>query len=225
MPVSLEVSRLSAAFPFGSEENLDKQLEFLFDQLPAEPRAWTLCETYMEQATWAFRPIKREELIDEILSPIYKVVKDKSATGSYMLNNVSAHKLAVMFHVFSLGALVDLTLEPCEHSLSPTVLATYNIEILSGNKEADLYHHLGRACLSLRSVFDSPEIATVQAVLLMASYHGNAGKRYTMDSSVSPHPQNRNIHNLTIKVVGFNVAWGQVSSKCKVSAPIVERLC
>ncbi|KJA29960.1 hypothetical protein HYPSUDRAFT_210788 [Hypholoma sublateritium FD-334 SS-4] len=164
MPVSLEVSRLSAAFPFGTEENLDKQLEFLFDQLPEEPRAWTLCETYMEQATWAFRPIKREELIDEILSPIYKAVKDKSATGSYTLNNVSAHKLAVMFHVFSLGALVDLTLEPC-------------------NKEADLYHHLGRACLSLRSVFDSPEIATVQAVLLMASYHGNAGKRYTMDSS------------------------------------------
>ncbi|KAF9482496.1 hypothetical protein BDN70DRAFT_875065 [Pholiota conissans] len=164
LPVSLEIARLSAAFPFGTDESIDKPLEYLFDQLPPEPRAWTLCETYMEQATWAFRPIKREELIDEILSPIYKVVKEKKSSGSYAFDTVSAHRLAVMFHVFALGALVDLTLEPY-------------------NKEADIYYHLGRSCLSLRSVFDSPEMATVQAVLLMAAYHGNAGKRYTMDSS------------------------------------------
>ncbi|KAF8974208.1 fungal-specific transcription factor domain-containing protein [Flammula alnicola] len=163
-PVSLEIARLSASFPFGADGNVDKPLDFLFDHLPPEPRAWSLCETYMEQSTWAFRPLNREELIDEILSPIYKVVKQKQTTGSYTLHAVSAHKLAVMFLIFSVGALVDLTLQPC-------------------SKEADLYYHLGRGCLSLRSVFESPEISTVQAVLLMAYYHANAGKRYTMDSS------------------------------------------
>ncbi|PPQ67833.1 hypothetical protein CVT26_007080, partial [Gymnopilus dilepis] len=110
-PISLEVARLSASFPFGSDESIDKPIEFLFEHLPPEPRAWSLCETYMEQATWIFRPIKREELIDDILSPVYKAVKEKQTTG--VLNpNVTAHKLATMFLVFAVGALVDLTLEP-----------------------------------------------------------------------------------------------------------------
>lgn len=42
--------------------------------------------------------------------------------------------------------------------------------------------HLGCAALSLRSIFDSPEIATVQAVALMAAFHGVGGRKYTMDS-------------------------------------------
>lgn len=82
----------------------------MFEHLPAEPRAWSLCETYMEQATWAFRPIRREELIDDMLSPVYKVVKDRTQLSS---SPVSAHKLAALYLVFSVGALVDLTLEPC----------------------------------------------------------------------------------------------------------------
>lgn len=113
-PVSLEITRLSASFPFGTDEQIDKPMEFLFDHLPPEPRAWSLCETYMEQATWAFRPIKRDELIDDILSPIYKVMKAKQTTGSYPSHSVAAHTLGTLFLVFACGALVDLTLEPCE---------------------------------------------------------------------------------------------------------------
>ncbi|KDR83850.1 hypothetical protein GALMADRAFT_1339423 [Galerina marginata CBS 339.88] len=164
-PVSLEIARLSAAFPFGADGSVDRPMEFLFEHLPPEPRAWSLCETYLEHSTWAFRPIKRDELIDDILSPIYKTVKEKQTIGTFT-STVTAHKLATMFLIFAAGALVDLTLEPCKY-----------------NKEAETYYQLGRASLSLRSVFDSPEIATVQAVLLMATYHGNAGQRYTMDSS------------------------------------------
>lgn len=113
-PVSSEILRLSSAFPFGIDDNAEKTLDFLFENLPPEPRAWSLCETYMEQATWAFSPIRREELIDEILSPIYKVIKEKNASGFYPPHSISAHKLAAMFFVFTLGALVDLTLEPCQ---------------------------------------------------------------------------------------------------------------
>lgn len=89
-------------------------LDQLFDHLPSQPRAWSLCETYMEQASWAFRPIKRDEIIDDILTPTYKALKERRATGSLGAHNVSSHKLAVLFIVFALGALVDLTLEPCE---------------------------------------------------------------------------------------------------------------
>ncbi|TFK43632.1 fungal-specific transcription factor domain-containing protein [Crucibulum laeve] len=162
-PVSLEIARLSASFPFGADGNLDKAYDLLLEHLPSQPRAWSLCETYMEQAAWAFRPIKRDEIIDEILSPTYKALKERQASGTSS-THVSAHKLAVLFLVFALGTLVDLTLEPF-------------------NQEAETYYHLSRGCLALRSVFDSPETATVQAVSLMAVYHGMAGKRYTMDSS------------------------------------------
>jgi hypothetical protein len=64
--------------------------------------------------------------------------------------------------IFASGALVDLTLP-------------------AYNSEAETYSLYARAALSLRSVFDSPVIETVQSIVLMAYYHSNAGKRYTLD--------------------------------------------
>jgi hypothetical protein len=52
------------------------------------------------------------------------------------------------------------------------------------SKEAESYYHLGRSCVALRSVFDSTELSTVQAVSLISSYHQMAGKRHTLDSTV-----------------------------------------
>ncbi|KAG6855100.1 hypothetical protein C0991_006029 [Blastosporella zonata] len=115
--VSPEISQLSSAFPFGandSSEKLEKALDLLFGYLPSQPRAWSLCETYMEHASWVFRPIKRDEIIDEILSPIYKSLKERRGSDSPDPHTIFPHKLAVLFLVFALGALVDLTLEPCE---------------------------------------------------------------------------------------------------------------
>ena len=68
----------------------------------------------MEHASWIFRPLKRDEMIDEIISPVYKAMKDKQTSGSNAIQSISPHKLAVLFIVFSVGAQLDLTLEPCE---------------------------------------------------------------------------------------------------------------
>ncbi|KAF8897440.1 fungal-specific transcription factor domain-containing protein [Infundibulicybe gibba] len=165
-PVSLEIARLSGCFPFGVEADVEGVLDRLFEYLPTQQRASSLCETYMEQGAWAFRPIKREEIINDILSPAYKCLKERQSSGSNSTYCVSPHKLAVLFIVFALGALVDLTLDPY-------------------SDESDKYYHLSRAALSLRSIFDSPEMATVQAVVLMGAYYGMGGKRYTMDSAWS----------------------------------------
>ncbi|TEB30149.1 hypothetical protein FA13DRAFT_1733962 [Coprinellus micaceus] len=160
--ISLEIARMIASFPFDSNGNFEKAVNLLFDRLPPQTRASSLCETYLEQAAWSFRPVKRDEIMEEIISPIYKAVRERTASGT-PIAWFSPHKLAVAYLIFGLGALVDLTLEP--HS-----------------KEAEGYYNLSRACLALRSVFDSPEISTIQAVLLMAAYHAMAGRRYTMDS-------------------------------------------
>jgi hypothetical protein len=112
--LSLELTRLSNAFPFGAEGNAEKALDLLFNHLPSQPRAWSLCETYMEHAAWVFRPLKRDEIVNDVLSPIYKAQKERQTSGSTSTHNISSHRLAVLFLVFALGALVDLTLEPCE---------------------------------------------------------------------------------------------------------------
>ncbi|KAI4526067.1 hypothetical protein K525DRAFT_233716 [Schizophyllum commune Loenen D] len=178
-PLAAEIARLSSSFPFNDGFAVtERTLDLLYTYLPEQPRAWTLCETYLEHAAWSFRPLKRDEIIDDLLTPVYKLKKQR-ATDPTVPHSVSAHKLAVLYCLFAIGALVDLTLPPF-------------------NAEARNYHHLGRAALSSRSVFDSPEIATVQAVLLMANFHTLGGKRYTMDS-----------------------AWSLTSLACKLSQTLI----
>ncbi|KAJ7047468.1 fungal-specific transcription factor domain-containing protein [Mycena alexandri] len=166
--LNVEIARLSNSFPFSAGGAPGRSLDMLFEYLPEQPRAWSLCETYMEQCAWQFRPINREEMIDDFLSPIYKSLRDRKNWNSEadFPHTVSPHKIAVLFMLFALGALVDLTLEP------------HNIE-------SDRYYHASRASLALRSVFDSPEMATVQAILLMSAYHSMGGRNYTMESSWS----------------------------------------
>jgi hypothetical protein len=114
--VSAEIIGFSK-FPFGAEEPTGITLELILSYLPSQPRAWSLCETYLEYASWIFRPLRREEMIDEILSPVYKAMKHKQTSGSSAIESISPHKLAVLLLVFTLGALVDLTLEPCKYSV------------------------------------------------------------------------------------------------------------
>jgi hypothetical protein len=113
--VPAEITEL-LKFPFGAEEPTGVTLELILTYLPPQPRAWSLYETYMEHASWLFRPLKRDEMVDEILSPIYKAVKEKKMYGLRAIESISPHKVAVLFLVFTLGALVDLTLEPCKFS-------------------------------------------------------------------------------------------------------------
>jgi hypothetical protein len=113
-----------------------------------------------------FDPIKRDELIDDILTPVYKLVKATESGHPSPPAPVSPHQLALLYIVFALGAQKDLTLPP-QHP------------------EANLYYHLCRAALSLRSMFDSPEVSTVQAIVLMSMYIYFGGSTYTLDSSWS----------------------------------------
>ncbi len=151
--------------------NLDAILDKLESMLPPQPRAWALCEVYIEHFTWWFRPVKRDELINDILIPIYKArgqtdSDKKSYLPQHAPDNRCPHLLAVLFFVLAVGSLVDLTLPAC-------------------SVEAERYYQLARAALSLRSIFDSPEIETIQAVGFMAVYHSLASSRYSVESAWS----------------------------------------
>lgn len=169
--VSSEISHLSSIVPFNfagisDDDKQNQVMDALFNLLPDYPRATSLCETYMENAAWVFRPITREELIDEILAPVYAVAHDRKQDVSEVKREVSSHTLAVLYMVFAHGALTDLTLPPY-------------------NTEAENYFHLGRLALSLHSVYDLPNTQTLQALCLMALYHANHGRNPTVDSAWS----------------------------------------
>ncbi|KAG0709529.1 fungal-specific transcription factor domain-containing protein [Suillus ampliporus] len=169
--MSADISRLESSLPFSltgipDHDQCQSILASLLSLLPPYPRASALCETYMEHAAWIFRPIRREELIDDIMSPVYALAQNRQSNTTEFKAECPAHTIAALYMVFSQGALMDLTLPSC-------------------NQEAEDYFHLGRVALSLRSVFETPSTQTIQALAVMGYCYSNRGKRYSLHSAWS----------------------------------------
>ena len=162
------LNTLAATFPMGSlcspgPEASESAMTMLLSFLPPRYRASSLCETFLEQASWLFRPVQRDELIQDILTPIYMAKDERENPLCVAVTEVSPHKLSMLYSIFALGALVDLT-------------------VPAFNEECERYHHCARAALVLRSIFDSPMVETVQAILFMIYYCSQSVQRYTRDS-------------------------------------------
>jgi hypothetical protein len=172
-----EFEKLANLFPFTSKSRPDNRtstLALLESFLPTHARAWALSDSYLSHAAYFFRPIKPEELTTSFIPTIYNAASARAASDSPGNNQSSdtssveantPHTLAAMFFLFALGALLDLNLPPY-------------------NAEAEHYYDLGRAALSLHVVVENPQVDTVQALGLMATYHSLAGKKYSRDSAV-----------------------------------------
>ncbi|TFK49096.1 hypothetical protein OE88DRAFT_1663469 [Heliocybe sulcata] len=135
-------------------------LQALEGSLPPITRAWSLCETYYEHCAVYYRPVKRDEFVNYFMTPIYNALKEKPQPGTVVAR--SPHKMAVIYLLFAMGALMDLTQAPY-------------------NKEAWRYAVLGKNALLLRTVKDSPAIETVQAMALLAYFFSQSGRRHTIE--------------------------------------------
>ncbi|THH11525.1 hypothetical protein EW145_g571 [Phellinidium pouzarii] len=160
-----EINHAAEAFPFVLHVNLSKDqvLALIEARLPSYERATALVEAYLENVSWFFLPVQREQIMEVILPSIYK--RQRSGKPDLESGNDSnadvapnIHGLALALALFACGATADLTLVP-------------------QNAEAGLYHHLARAALSLQSVFEGASLKTVQAVMLLAAYDFLAGKK------------------------------------------------
>ncbi|KZP26800.1 hypothetical protein FIBSPDRAFT_1003224 [Athelia psychrophila] len=161
------LKNLAAMFPVGNQcptgpKTFESAMSMLVSCLPDRPRAWSLCENFLEQASWLMRPVKREELIQDIMNPVYAAKEEHENTPQSQLT-VSPHKISILYSIFALGCLADLTLP-------------------AFNREGECYHHYARAALTLRSMFESPVVETVQAILFLAYYCINSAQRYNRDS-------------------------------------------
>ncbi|KAJ7467109.1 hypothetical protein FB451DRAFT_1040695 [Mycena latifolia] len=158
---------VTESFPFSSGQTSswdpDQALEHLFAHLPLELHAWSLCETYYHNGCWSGMPIMQDEAV-ELLTQVYQPFHASGNEEQH--RSVTIQQMAVLYLIFALGSLVDLDLPPY-------------------SSEADQYFDLGRAAMSVRSLFEAPTVVTVQALVLMAIYYSQGGQRYTMDGAWS----------------------------------------
>ncbi|KAJ6605836.1 hypothetical protein B0H10DRAFT_2076061 [Mycena sp. CBHHK59/15] len=164
----LSFTTVTQSFKFLSDQTLnwdtEQSLEQLFAHLPVEAQAWHLCETYYNNGCWTGMPVSQDEMV-EILTRVYEPFRVGEQEGQPH-HSMSTQKMAVLYFVFALGALVDLSLPPY-------------------SSEADHYFDLGCAAMSVKSLFNDPSVVTVQALSLLAMYFAHGGRRFTMDGAWS----------------------------------------
>lgn len=154
-------------------DNPEVSMAALEGTLPSHDRALVLCNSYVDHASLFFRPIKRDELLEELLPALYSIAAQRmqarvvgAASGDLLkqVDKTYPHDFALLYAIFAIGALFDLGLPAC-------------------SAEAEHYFDLSRIALGLKQVTDSPQINTVRALGLMATYCNMVDKKYSRDTA------------------------------------------
>lgn len=157
------------SFPFHSISNPKDQILATIDtHLPPYERATALVESYLQHISLFFRPVRREQIMEELIPKFYKRSRgaghEPNAASARDSSEIVEHELALLLAVFACGAAGDLTLEAC-------------------NEEGEMYQHLARCALSLHSVFEGTSLATVQAIALIGTYDMHSASAHTVESA------------------------------------------
>lgn len=122
-------------------------------QLPPYPRATALVEAYLENFSWFFRPIDREQIVEDLLPATYAWARASASSAETGVEapEMSVQQLGLMLAVFACGATADLTLSP-------------------DNEEASAYHCLAKVVLSQENLFGAANLDTVQAIAMLGAH-------------------------------------------------------
>ncbi len=172
----LQIAQTSQMWPFtplyAPREELRQMIE---GQLPTWERASALTEAYLENLSWFFRPVDRQQIVEELLPAVFKRRRPNMSQTSFSDHNgsemegdpddpVDLHDLALLLMVFACGAAGDLTLSPY-------------------NSEAETYRQLARATLGLKNIFDGASLSAVQAVCMLGMFDIISGRKNTLETS------------------------------------------
>lgn len=128
------VTHCYQAFPFTPPNVPVKSVQAGIETyLPTVERAEALQDIFCQKLSWLHRIVPRQRLEEELIPVIYK-----QAPGDY-----GPHELSILLVVFALAALVDVSLPPC-------------------NVEAQHYHYLARASLTLQPVIGQQSMSTAK---------------------------------------------------------------
>lgn len=153
-----DLALFSQSFPFTPMGHPADVQNLIHSHLPPRQRALALIDTYFEQVSWIFRGVTRTQLVDDMLPVIYQ--HQPPPPGE---DYSSPHDLALLFIVFSVGALVQP--EP-------------------SNAEAEHFHQLARAALTIQPVLEKPSIVTIQTLHLMSIYNAMSGSDLKSETSM-----------------------------------------
>ncbi|KAH7868571.1 fungal-specific transcription factor domain-containing protein [Lentinula edodes] len=164
-----EIAQLVNSFPFAPDSiwDVESSMKLILSYLPERERAWALAEQFLTHNFWYIRTVSREELFDELLTPIYQFSSFLDDAGFTDLENtvpLPPTRLAVLFICLALGSLADL---------STPMYST----------ESALFFNLSRATLALHPVLVSPDLASIQALTLIGSYYGTGGPNYSIEAT------------------------------------------
>ncbi|KAH9017995.1 fungal-specific transcription factor domain-containing protein [Lactarius hengduanensis] len=148
----LHLQRFSHSFPF-TPPGTDKQnINTIKDYLPPWDHALAMAEFYLSNATWVFRSVTRQQLINEMLPAIY------GKQTAYGDDHIGPHDLALLFGVFALGSVMDI-----------------NLPNSASESEGEHYHQLAQAALSQQPVLVKPSVVTIQTLHISAVYSAMLG--------------------------------------------------
>lgn len=157
-----EIVHFTETFPFSPVYVPKDQIRLLIEsRLPTYERATALAEAYLQNVSLFFRPVDREQIIEELIPAFYK---KRVQTGDENETGAAVHRLALLAAVFACGSMGDLTLE-------------------TTNEEGELFRQLSRTALSLQSIFEGTSLATVQAVALLGLYEFFSCSSRTLESA------------------------------------------
>ncbi|KAJ4493650.1 fungal-specific transcription factor domain-containing protein [Lentinula edodes] len=165
---SNHIAQLVNSFPFLSDNTWDVEssVKILLSHLPQKERAWNLAESYLTHNFWYMKMVLREELVDELLAPVYRyltTVNARPSAHSAHAIPISPSRLSLLFICLAHGSLAD-----------------YSIPMYSS--ESAIFFNLSRACLALHPVFVSPDLASLQAVTLIGYYYDTGGPNYSIEA-------------------------------------------
>ncbi|KAF8498708.1 fungal-specific transcription factor domain-containing protein [Russula emetica] len=147
LPMPNNMPWRSYAFPFASNVagNIEDIRTMLLNSLPDANTVRRQLDIYWRHGSWMYTPIEQNDFYGSIYSRVF----DPEAGSDF--DRIQSHRIAVVYMMLAIGALLDLDAPP--HSY-----------------DANHYYQLGRAALSVDSVFEEQSITAIQALLLMSHY-------------------------------------------------------
>ncbi|KAI0272646.1 fungal-specific transcription factor domain-containing protein [Gloeopeniophorella convolvens] len=138
----------SHAFPFASNiaGSAEEVRALLMSSLPDLNTVQRQIDIYWRHASWMYTPIDQKDFYSSIYGRVFGP-SDASADH----DRIQSHRIAVVYMMLAIGALLDL-------------------DAPSHSDDATHYFQLGRAALSVDSIFEEQSIPAIQALLLMSHY-------------------------------------------------------
>lgn len=149
-------------WPFVSApQSVNKQdlLAHALNHLPSKERLSSLCEAFLENIGWLYRIVGRSQIMEELVPGIYKRL-DKPEDQL----TIDPHDLALLLIVCAYGAVADQTQD-------------------KEDGESLRYYGGSRVALSLKSAFDSANLATIQTLYMMGQYISTVGPTRSLESA------------------------------------------